>query len=128
MDKSIVQPKNSKTQTSTKIWLWIFLSLSMFSSLHFGLQFFAKQPEINLQIAKAYNIPIESTETLQCYKGHLHYHNQGNFSGLLSFSPNIKCDKAKFDELSYNEFKTPYAFSVFLSIVSLFLIWWLPRR
>jgi len=116
-------PKESNTSKSILVWLWAIFVLSALSSTFFGTQFFAEQPKINQQISKTYSIPIDSTEGAQCYKGHLHYSNQGNFSGLLSFSPNIECNAEEFKTISHNPYRHAYILSLFLSIMSLLLIW-----
>ena len=116
-------PKESNTSKSILVWLWAIFVLSAFSSTFFGTQFFAEQSKINQQISKKYSIPVESTEGIKCYKGHLHYSNQGNFSGLLSFSPSIKCDTKEFKTVSYNPFRHAYILSLFLSTISLMLVW-----
>lgn len=115
--------KESNTNKSIIVWLWAIFALSAFSSIFFGTQLFAEQPKINQQISKIYSIPIDSTEGTQCYKGHLHYSNQGNFSGLLSFSPNIECDAEEFKTVSHNPYRHAYILSLFVSIMSLLLIW-----
>jgi hypothetical protein len=70
-----------------------------------------------------YQIPQESVAGLQCYKGLLHYPNQGNFSGLLSFSPAIQCHKEKFEALQQNAHQKAFYLSVFLFLFSIGLGW-----
>lgn len=119
-------------QNKTEL-LWIqrfmlmLLSIVMLStlvmSIYSGKQFYQESVAIQHKVAQHYQIPKESAGGLQCFKGMLHYPNQGNFSGLLSFSPAIECDAEEFDSLQQNPYQTEFYLSAFLFLFSTGLGW-----
>jgi hypothetical protein len=108
--------------------LIIIVMLSMFvMTIYSGKQFYQESVAIQHKVAQHYQIPKESAGGLTCFKGMLHYPNQGNFSGLLSFSPAIGCDAEEFDSLQQNPYQAEFYLSAFLFLFSTGL-GWLYRR
>ena len=103
--------------------LFIVMLSALVMSIYSGKKFYQESTEIQQKVAQHYQISKESAGGLKCFKGMLHYPNQGNFSGLLSFSPAIKCDAEKFDSLLQNPYQTEFYLSAFLFLFSSGLGW-----
>jgi hypothetical protein len=113
------------------LWIQRFLMMliiivmlsTLVMSIYSGKQFYQESALIQNKVVQHYQIPKESAGGLQCFKGMLHYPNQGNFSGLLSFSPAIGCDAEEFDSLQQNPYQTEFYISAFLFLFSTGLGW-----
>ena len=103
--------------------LFIVMLSTLVMSIYSGKQFYQENSAIQHKVTQHYQIPKESGGGLQCFKGMLHYPNQGNFSGLLSFSPAIECDAEEFDSLRQNPHQTEFYLSAFLFLFSTGLGW-----
>jgi hypothetical protein len=113
------------------LWIQRFLMMliiivmlsTLVMSIYSGKQFYQESTEIQQKVAQHYQISKESAGGLKCFKGMLHYPNQGNFSGLLSFSPAIECNAEEFDSLRQNPHQTEFYLSAFLFLFSTGLGW-----
>jgi hypothetical protein len=101
----------------------IVMLSTLVMSIYSGKQFYQESALIQQKVAQHYQISKESAGGLKCFKGMLHYPNQGNFSGLLSFSPAIGCDAEEFDSLQQNPYQTEFYISAFLFLFSTGLGW-----
>jgi hypothetical protein len=101
----------------------IVMLSTLVMSIYSGKQFYQESTEIQQKVAQHYQISKESAGGLKCFKGMLHYPNQGNFSGLLSFSPAIECNAEEFDSLRQNPHQTEFYLSAFLFLFSTGLGW-----
>lgn len=106
-----------------KLLLFIILLSTFVMLIVTGKNYFDEDLNIQQKIADHYQIPQESVAGLQCYKGFLHYPNQGHFSGVLSFSPSIKCDISELKALKHNSYKTEFHIYVLILLLSLFFVW-----
>jgi hypothetical protein len=107
--------------------LSIVMLITLVMSIYTGKQFYQERATIQQKVSQHYQIPKESAGGLQCFKGMLHYPNQGNFSGLLSFSPAINCNNEKFEALKHNPYQTEFYLSAFLFLFAIG-IGWLYRK
>ena len=106
-----------------KLLIAVVILSTLVMTIYSGNRYFQERTQVQNNVAVHYQIPQESLAGLQCYKGMLHYPNQGNFSGLLSFSPAIECDAEEFDSLRQNPYKTEFYLSAFLFLFSTGLGW-----
>jgi hypothetical protein len=69
------------------IFIW-----SIWALYKYAPSYYEEQKHIEFRLAETYGFSQEIAETVQCYKGYLHYPNIGVFSGLLAVTPSISCD------------------------------------
>jgi hypothetical protein len=106
-----------------KLILFLSTILALVLSVQFGMKFNEEKLEIKKTLAETYHISLDSTYGVQCYNGYLHYPNQGNFSGLLAFSPSIKCNLNEFKTLTENKYTVWFTLSILSTAFSLLLAW-----
>ncbi|MBD3821427.1 MAG: hypothetical protein IE914_04075 [Thiotrichales bacterium] len=105
-----------------KLVLWILLATSVAMTIFYGAKFMSEKTVIEKRISDTYKVPLESAHSLQCYQGYLHYPNQGNFSGLLAFTPNIPCNAKELSALSSNQYSPWLKTYGLLSLVAIVLL------
>ncbi|WP_029407272.1 hypothetical protein [Thiomicrorhabdus sp. Milos-T2] len=101
-----------------KLLIAVVIIVTFIMTIYSGKLYFQERTQVKNNVAVYYQIPQESVAGLQCYKGLLHYPNQGNFSGLLSFSPAIRCHKEELEALKQNKYQTEFYLSVFIFLFS----------
>ena len=107
---------------------WGILLISMAMTWSYGGKFFDTASQIGIEVAKTYEVPVEVTSSLRCYKGYLHYPNTGVFSGLVAISPNQKCEASVLKQQKHNEHSIMFLLSVFFVFMSLLFVYFFSRK
>lgn len=107
--------------------IFVSIILALYASVDSGKRYYGEANRIEQEISKHYQIPLESVVGLSCYKGLLHYPDQGLFSGLLSFSPAISCNKDELKALAHNQYQTEFYLNM-LALLFAVGFWLLGRK
>jgi hypothetical protein len=100
-----------------RLLAWGVLLTAMVLTWSYGSKFFDTASQIDIEIAKKYEVSVEVAGSLTCFKGYLHYPNIGTFSGLVAISPNQECEARVLKQQKHNEYSTMF----FVSLLSVFL-------
>ena len=99
------------------ILIWSIWAVSQYAP-----SFYQEQKLTEAKLADTYGISLNVVESIQCYRGYLHYPNSEMFSGLLAISPSIQCDSATLKQQKENRYSLEYFASIFISAVSVLLL------
>jgi hypothetical protein len=72
--------------------------------------------------SETYGISLDVVDSIQCYKGYLHYPNSDMFSGLLTLSPSIHCDSETLKQQKENRYSFEYSATIFSLLISVLLL------
>ena len=111
--------KQAKLSMFSKTWLATLVVLT----ITLGIYHSNESSKVANQLAEEYGISLDMAYGLQCYKGSLHYPNQGNFSGLLPVIPRTQCNLENFEVKSHNKYKIWFGISLLTTIFSILIIW-----
>lgn len=105
------------------ILIWSIWAISQYAP-----SYYQEQKLTEAKLAEAYGISLDVAESIQCYKGYLHYSNSEMFSGLLAVSPSIQCDAADLKQQKENRYSYEYFASIFISLISVLLLLIFPVK
>lgn len=106
-----------------KLLIAVVILAAFIMTIYSGKLYFQERTQVQNNIAVHYQVPKETVSGLQCYKGMLHYPNQGSFSGLLRISSTIQCHIEEFEALKQNQYQTEYYLFSFMFLFSISLGW-----
>lgn len=111
------------TQAKPSIFLKTLLVILVTLTIILGTYHSNESAKVASQLAEQYELPLDMAYGLQCYKGTLHYPNEGNFSGLLPIVPRTLCNLEEFEIISHNKYSVWFGISLISTLFSLLIIW-----
>lgn len=111
------------TQAKPSIFLKTLLVILATLTIILGTYHSNESSKVAEQLTEQYALPLDMANGLQCYKGTLHYPNQGNFSGLLPVTPRIQCSLEDFEAKSHNKYSIWFGMSLLSTLFNLLIIW-----
>jgi hypothetical protein len=99
------------------ILIWSIWAISQYAP-----SYYQEQKLTEVKLTETYGISIDVADSIQCYKGYLHYPNSEMFSGLLAVSPSIQCDSATLKQQKENRYSFEYFGSIFISLISVLFL------
>lgn len=99
------------------IFIW-----SIWAIYQYVPSYYQEQKLTEAKLVEIYGISSGVADSIQCYKGYLHYPNSELFSGLLAVTPSIQCGSTTLKQQKENRYSFEYFTSIFISLVSVLLL------
>jgi len=71
------------------------------------------------EIAEFYHIPLAGADDAVCHNGMLHYQNVGAFSGVLTYSPVIRCSKGELQQMKGQDHRNVTLLSMLMILMGM---------
>ncbi|WP_029406954.1 hypothetical protein [Thiomicrorhabdus sp. Milos-T2] len=115
--------QNRASQVKLSLFLKTWIATLAILTIILGIYHSNESSKVAEQLTEQYLLPLDMAYGLQCYKGTLHYPNQGNFSGLLPVTPRIQCSLEDFEAKSHNKYSIWFGISLLSTLFNLLIIW-----